>query len=284
MRPILIATMALLWMAPNAWSAEVASACAPGANGRVDFQACLDASPVGSPERALSLINLGTQAFAKRDYATAVRHYDEAQPSGGKHIFSDAAFHAFRASAYDHVGRKAEALVQAEASFDILQGRRLQGMPAGAQGADPEVVLPYLLPILKRGNAARFQNALAVYRSIPAKDWVTHANRTGVLTELGDFEGAQTAHAEALKAQPDHPGVLNNGCYLATKRGRAADGLAACEKAVALAPDVAAIRDTYADALSALGRCPEAEAALANARRLDPSSAHYGRRLTCKAR
>ena len=50
------------------------------------------------------------------------RLYDEAQPKDAKQkLFSDARFHAFRASAYDHVGRKSEAVAEARTALAVLQ-------------------------------------------------------------------------------------------------------------------------------------------------------------------
>src|SRR5262249_22531307 len=82
---------------------DVPAVCRPDATGFVNYQACVDAAPAGSPARMLALINLGTQAYQRQDYAEAVRLYDEAQPPAPAQIFSDASFHAYRADAYNHV-------------------------------------------------------------------------------------------------------------------------------------------------------------------------------------
>jgi predicted Zn-dependent protease len=65
---------------------------------------------------------------------------------------------------------------------------------------------------------------------------------------------------------------------------RASEALPQCKTAVDLAPEHAALRDSYADALAALGRCKEAQSELATARRLDPAATIYQRTLICKAR
>lgn len=55
--------------------------CSPDREGRVDLEQCAAEAPAGSPERRWALINLGTQALQRGDFATAVRLYDQAQPA-----------------------------------------------------------------------------------------------------------------------------------------------------------------------------------------------------------
>jgi tetratricopeptide (TPR) repeat protein len=254
------------------------------ARGHVDYQACADAAPPGSPARSLSLINLGTEAFLKRDYATAVRLYDEADPpKGSQHLFSDAYFHAFRGAAYAHVGRDTEALANAKTVLAIMDGKA-PNLPPTAAKADPEVLYEQVLPILKKAKDPDFQRSLEAYQALLARDWISYSNRAGLLYDLGDVEGALAMNEKALQLQPGHPGPLNNACYILAGAGRAREGLPYCERAVAAAPDIAAIHDSYATALAALGRCADADRELAVARRLDPVSIAYKRTLLCSTR
>jgi len=253
------------------------SACRANDGEQVDFQACADLAKRGSPERALALINLGTQAFLKQDYQTAVRFYDEAAPRDGGKLFSDASFHAFRASAYDRVGRNAEAISDARVAVGLM---RAHGFKA-SEANDPEALFPYILPILKRSKDVDYAPALSVYQALPVRDWISHANRASVLIELEDFAGAAVSNDAALRLEPGHPAVLNNACYLATRSGRPADGLPFCERAIAAAPEVAAVQHSYAATLAGLGRCREADERLAQARRLDPVSLTYQQPLAC---
>ncbi len=278
---------AALLMASTAGAAEptTIAACQENAQGQIDYERCVRDAPKGSIERVFGLINLGTQAFVKGDHAGAVRFYDEAAAGRrGDQLSSDASFHAYRASAYEHVGRFDEALKDAKLSLAMLRAAEADRPPAPAAAYDPEVLLPYILPILKRVGDPDYEAALAVYRALPAKDWISMANRTAVLMEVGDLDGAFIADAETRRLAPDHPAVLNNACYLRVKAGRAQEGLPFCRRALDAAPDVAAIHDSHASALAALGRCREAETALATARRLDPSAAEYQRPLDCKTR
>jgi tetratricopeptide (TPR) repeat protein len=277
-------TLSLFLGASSATAAAVPAACRPNAAGRVDFQACVDTAEKDSPERKLALINLATQAFLRMDYVTAVRLYDEAQPPGSTlKTYSDANFHAFRAAAYAHVGRDAEALENAQTVLQIMSGK-FPNMPPEARAADPEVLYENILPILKKGRDPAYGPTLAAYRALPARDWISYSNRAGILAELGDTSGALAANAEAMKLQPGHPAPLNNACYILAGAGRAAEGLPYCEQAVAAAPDIAPIHDSYAAALAALGRCSEANTQLGIARTLDPASIEYKRTLSCTAR
>jgi tetratricopeptide (TPR) repeat protein len=275
-------------LAPSAWAQETPPPeCRYDAAGQINYAACLAAAPVGSPWRALALINLATQAFLAADYATAVRYYDEARPPQGQQMYSDVMFHAYRGSTYWNVGRREEAMADAVLALRMLRRDptlRLAAEQYLPANADPEGVYVLILPILQSGDAALFEGALASYNALPARDWVSWANRAGVLEQLGDFEAALRANAEALRLQPDHPAVLNNQCYILTRASRAAEGISYCQRARAAAPDIGAVRHSVASAYAAVGRCQEAERELAEARRLDPVSLEYQRPLACTPR
>ncbi len=115
------------------------------------------------------------------------------------------------------------------------------------------------------------------------KDVAAHGDLALVLEQLGDFEGALEASLVTVKAEPANPGYLNNHCYILVRAGRAAEGLPFCEKAVQGAPEVAAVRHSLAAALAGAGRCAEAEAALGEARRLDPATVLYQQSIACTA-
>jgi Flp pilus assembly protein TadD len=282
--PYVAAAAIICWPAPAApqVTEQTPAACRPSVQGRIDYKACAAVAPVGSPIRGLALINLGTEAFTNRNFAEAVRLYDEAVPPG-QQLASDVRFHAFRASAYDHVGRTEEAGKDARLALDMLNGK--PGPAGQVSGAPGEAAMVYelILPILKRRADPGFPAALAAYRSIPATDWVDWVNRAGVLEQLGELQAALAANTEALKLNASHPAVLNNQCYILTRGGDAAGAMPYCQKAVAGAPNEPSVRHSYASALAAAGRCTEANAELEIARRLDPSSATYKQTLACKA-
>lgn len=279
-----------------AWLAGSASAqqdtpppeCRYDAAGRVDHEACAAAAPAGSPWRSLALINLGTQAFRRNDYPAAIRFYDEALPTNGDAFYSDATFHAYHAATLQAVGRQSEAIAEARRSLAVLRGstdipeearRRFSSVPV-----DAEIIYAAILPVLHAANDPETAGVRATYMSMPARDWVSWVNRGGVLDQIGDTNGALQANAQALQLQPNHPAVLNSQCYFLGKLSRAVEALPFCERAIAGAPDVAAIRHSRATVLAALGRCRDANSDLIEARRLDPVSAEYKRELTCTNR
>lgn len=274
-----------LFAAPLAFAGpEVPAACRPDAKGSVNFRVCADTAAPGSPERALALINLGSEAFAHQDYAAAVRYYDEADPPGGtRHVSSDASFHAYRAATYDHVGRTAEALSDARTALAML--RKDPSIPAeirdDAANVDVEAVYVLILPILRRANDAQYASAREAYLASPAGDWIDWANRATALQQLGDPVAALDANQRALALAPDQPSLLNAECYFLALAGRPREALSYCERAIAALPDMAAVHDSYATALAGAGRCPEANAQRVEARRLDPTSADYRQKLKC---
>jgi Flp pilus assembly protein TadD len=258
--------------------------CRQNAAGQINYQACFDATPQGSPWRAMAQINLGTEAFMRGDYATAVRHYDEARPSAGQQMYSDVLFHTFRGASYWHVERRDEALADAQIALRMLRGDptlNLDPLDYMPSHVDREAVFAHILPILQAGDASQFETALATYQAMPASDWYSYANRAAVLDQIGRTREALAASERALTMAPSEPAVLNNHCAILVNADRAPDALQYCERAVAAAPAVAAVHDSLSDALAALGRCAEAEREIGEARRLDPVSPDYARAIVC---
>lgn len=260
--------------------------CRYDAEGRIDYQACLDATSPGSPWHSLSLINLGTQAYQNADFARAVAYYDRAQPSDGSLMYSDAAYHANYAATLGQVGRDADAIVQARAALALLQNA--SSLPEevrrhfGSVVVDRELVYAAILPVLHKANDPQTDEVMRAYMALPAQDWVSWANRAAVLLEIGDHQAALEANERALQQERRHPAVLNNQCFILVQLDRAAEALPYCESARSAAPDIAAVRHSVASAYAALGRCAEADVEMAAARRLDPVTAEYAQPLTCR--
>lgn len=251
------------------------------------WQACLDALPANSPWRSLALINLGSDAFMRDDYASAVRYYDEARPPAHQQMTSDIVFHTFRGVSYWRVGRRDEAMADADIVYRMLQRDPTLHVSASdyiPAGLNEEIIYVYILPVLQAGDPGRFQAARAAFQAIPAQGWESYSNRAAVLQEIGDLPGALNMSARALAEAPNDPAVLNNHCYILLQAGRADEALPYCERAVAAASNVAAVRYSLAEVLAALGRCSEGERELREARRLDPVSVAYQQPLTCSAR
>lgn len=250
----------------------------------VSWQACADALEETSPYYSLAMINLGSQAYQNGDRAAALRFYDKAERADAP-LTGDVFFHTFRADVRSYAGREAEALADALIAWGYVEGQAPQGVspadviPLTDQGRG--MVLATILPILRQGDRAAFARAKAMYASLPASSWQELSMRAVVLAEIGDRAAAVSASERALAMAPEEPGLMNNHCYVMVLVGRPADGLPYCQRAVAALPDVAPIRHSLAAALAAVGRCTEAEAELAQARRLEPVSALYREPLAC---
>ena len=265
---------------------EIPAVCEPEPDVATDWAACAAALPEGSPEQRLARLNQATEAYLNRDYGAAERLYDQA--AEGAEVWSDVFLHAFRADTYQQVGRDKEAVADARAAWLMLSGANSPGDP-GAPGPvlaeeDRRFVLSLILPILKKGRDSAFEEAFDAFRALPVKDADGYGSLALVLEQLGDLNGALEASLVAVKAEPANPGFLNNHCYILVRAGRPAEGLPYCEKAVQGAPEVAAVRHSLAAALAGAGRCAEAEAALAEARRLDPATILYQEPIACSAR
>jgi protein O-GlcNAc transferase len=87
---------------------------------------------------------------------------------------------------------------------------------------------------------------------------------------LGEAEGA---YRRVLAQMPGHGGALRNLGVLALQTGHAGAALELFDAALARTPGDAALHGQRGDALRALGRLPEAIAALREATRLDPRNA-----------
>lgn len=259
--------------------------CRPNQQNVTDWSACLQALPPDSGWRPLALINLGTDALQRGDYANAVRYYDEATPPGST-ITSDVSFHAYRATAYWHVDRMPEALADAQLAYRMI--RRDPTLPTPASHyfpphIDTETMYALILPILSDQQAPEFAAAMQSYLAIPARDWYSYANRSAVLQEIGNSSAALVESQRALDLAPGEPGVLNNHCYILHSLNRDAEALPFCERALSAAPQVAAVHHSLATVLAALHRCAESERALADARRIDPATVTYQSAIACTA-
>jgi tetratricopeptide (TPR) repeat protein len=255
-----------------------------GAFETIDWQACADASGQGTPGYALAMINLGTRAYVEGDYASALSFYDKAEQPG-QSIQSDVIFHTFRGDTYRHTGREAEALADARLAWLMLiEDPSVAGDPRDRRPIDDGLrffVLVRILGILKTGDAEIFGSARAMFIALPVDSAEDLSNRAGALEQLGEFDAALVDSKRAVDLQPGDPGALNNHCYILIRAGQAERGLPYCERAVALVPEIAPVRHSYASALAALGRCRDADHQLAEARRLDPSGALYRQPLVC---
>ncbi|WP_332657209.1 hypothetical protein [Brevundimonas sp.] len=264
---------------------EGPAACEMAPGVATDWAACAEALPEGSPQQRLARLNQATEAYLNRDYGAAERLYDAA--AGEEAVYSDVWLHAFRGDTYQQVGRGKDAVADARIAWLILSDDPAWAAAREMGGEVNEdarrFLLSLILPILKKGRDAAFEPAFAAYRALPVKDVDGHANLALVLEQLGDFDGALEASLVAIKAEPTNPGYLNNHCYILVRAGRPAEGLPFCEKAVQGAPEVAAVRHSLAAALAGAGRCAEAGAALAEARRLDPATVLYQQPIACPA-
>lgn len=264
---------------------EVPAVCAPAPGVAPDWAACAEALPEGSPQQRLARLNQATEAYLNRDYGAAERLYDAAAGEG--EVYSDVFLHAFRSDTWQQVGRDKEATADARIAWLILSDDPAH--EAARQMSPPVDVdtrrqlLSLILPILKKGRDPAFEEAFAAYRALPVKDIEGYANLAVVLEQLGDFDGALEASLVAVKAEPAHAGYLNNHCYILVRAGRAAEGLPFCEKAVQGAPEIGPLRHSLAAALAGAGRCAEAEAALGEARRLEPATVLYQQPIECAA-
>lgn len=263
---------------------EIPAVCDPAPGVAPDWAACAGALPEGSPEQRLARLNQASEAYLNRDYGAAERLYDAA--GDDETILSDVFLHAFRADTYQQVGRQKAATADARIVWLILSDDPAHEAQRGLAPVNEEArrfLLSLVLPILKTGRDPAFEPAFAAFRALPVKDADGYGSLALVLEQLGDFDGALEASLVAVKAEPTSPQYLNNHCYILVQAGRPAEGLPFCEKAVQGAPDIGPLHHSLAAALAGAGRCAEAEAALAEARRLEPATVLYQQPIACTA-
>ncbi|RZJ39689.1 MAG: hypothetical protein EON86_13935 [Brevundimonas sp.] len=274
--------LTLLIATPQVQDAPVPPACI-GAT-FVSWEACAAASEEGTPAYSLAMMNLGTYAYLDGDIAGALGYYDKAALEGLS-MTSDVTFHTFRADARRYGGRMEEARADASIAWGFLDGRPPANTPPDlilpVSGEMRAAILSLILPIMKDGDPEAFRRARDQYLALPATDWSALSQKAGVLTSLGEHADAVAASKGALDLRPQDPLSQNNHCYALVEAGRAAEGLPYCERAVAGLPDLAPVRHSLATVLAELGRCADAEAQMAMARRLEPGGSLYREPLTC---
>ena len=169
-------------------------------------------------------------------------------------------------------GRHAEAL------------RRAQELVARKPGPDAFARLGVVQIELKNYAAAAdaYSRAIHLSESDPSSDetWTLRLYRASALEESGKWEEAKAELALALKAQPDHPLLLNFLGYGKLERGEDLDQAEAMvRKASALRPDDASITDSLGWAEYKRGRLPQAIATLERAAAADPAQAEIQEHL-----
>jgi tetratricopeptide (TPR) repeat protein len=143
---------------------------------------------------------------------------------------------------------------------------------AAENGAEGQVMLGRL-----HERLGKLDEAQATYRA--ARAAATGAGRADVLAAVVDFtlrtgtaKDALAAANEALAAAPS-PNALAAQARALVRNEDGPGALAAADKAIAAGPTVAAAHVARGEALTALGRNPEAELTLKKAVELDPKSA-----------
>ncbi len=246
------------------------------------WEACAERATIGSAMHVLANMNLGTQAFLRGDMEMAARFYEFTAVDGQK-MYGDPFFHAFRGVVFDRIGRGEEALADARKVLEYIELGHF----------DPELETPldeealtalyvYTLEVLANQDAPELDAAVSAYGALPTTTWIDAVNRAAVLTEIGLYDDAVPFSEAALKEQPEHPGLLNNHCYLLALMGDGEAAVPYCERAVAADPFEASFHDSLAEALNAAGRCAEAVAAQARAAQLEPSTVGYKEPLSCE--
>ena len=107
-------------------------------------------------------------------------------------------------------------------------------------------MMAVLLGTKKRDEALAFESQ---WKAAHPQDAGFAAAAADLLLTRGDFEGALTRYEELLKRAPDALPLINNVAWLRSKTGKAG-ARALAERGLALKPDYAPLRDTYATVLA----------------------------------
>ncbi len=102
--------------------------------------------------------------------------------------------------------------------------------------------------------------------------------------QAGDIAEAQTRCRDVMTAHPREPGALHLLAMIACGQGEPAQALGLLDVALREDPAQARLHNTRAEALAALGRAEEAEAAYRHAWSLRPGSAPIANNLACLLR
>lgn len=253
---------------------EPPPACA-NASSEEQYRACVEATEPGTGFHWLSLMHLGMIEMQRQDLSAALEIYDSVGARRAEK-FTRPRLHAYRAAAYQMAGRDAEALSEARVAVSLLQ--RTIEMPDEVwpifedSQINNEVAYSIVLPILHEAGDPLFDSVLSAYEALPVDNWASAMIRASAFEKLDRLDEALGLSRIALASRPDHPLGLNNHCYILVRLARPAEKLPYCERAVALMPESAILRGSYASALAALGRCPEAAAQDSQSRRLDAVS------------
>jgi len=134
-----------------------------------------------------------------------------------------------------------------------------------------------LAQVLEAGG--RYDEAMRQYREIASahpKVAAPHFHVGALLHRRGDLAGAAAEYGKALKIDPEFAPALNNLAAVELTHNKApAKAEALARRAVAVAPNNAAYRDTLAEILVARGELPKALAEQQQAVQLEPGNPMY---------
>lgn len=261
---------------------EIPDECRIAPANQAAWTRCLEVAESGSAVALFAHANLGTIAAQEQDFETALHHYDLTIVPG-QNLIMDASLHGFRSQVFRRAGRTDEALQDAERVLwfiDTGYADLPRSIPLNNQMRS--MLYELVLRTLVASEAPQTNAALSAYLELPTENWIDVLNRSTIFLDIERYDMALTLAREAVNQQPNHPATHNNVCYILALMDRGEDALPSCEQAMALAPNNAAIIDSYAVALSNAGRCEEAVEARLWTRRLEPSNTGYHGPLACE--
>ncbi len=267
---------------PSQQNQDIPQSCQQAFDQPEYWTACAREVDPGSQLSMMAYSNLGAQAFANGDIASAARFFDLSTPADGGPDLLDAYSHALRASAYWRTGQDKKARNHAAFAMRWIN----EGVLGGGRDIelDDELLVPLLevlAPVMVSLDMPEADHVLEKFENLPVKTLMDGARRAGLLAAIGAYDAALVFSAEIVSAQPDNTLFLTSHCDLLTRMGEAKDGLPYCQKALELEPENADIHFATARALGAIGNCAEADTAQDKARELAPKSPLYVDPVTC---
>jgi len=124
----------------------------------------------------------------------------------------------------------------------------------------------------RRGDIAQAARLYRQVLSLDPRDEAACGNLAIIAAQQGDLAGAERLFRQALDLRPNPEGFNNLGTLL-QQQGRAAEAIAAHQRAIALRPDYAAAHLALGNALKQQGDLDAALAAYRDAVRLNPTAA-----------
>lgn len=232
--------------------------------------ACARSAPPNTAKSALAYANLGTIAYTRGDLQSAASYFRQSMP--GRSVV-DIHLHINRADVLYMLGEYE--LGFSDALIALRMAREGKDRNGTISTEDKWLVLPRLVQFLDISDSKEARDeAAAMLLALPASSADDFSDRAVVLAVTGRLKESLAAIDSAIALAPNVAMLKNNKCATLMRMGRDAEALQMCQAAYTAKSDDVTIMKSLVDAYAKNARCADARKLAYRAANLFPDDAY----------